>query len=198
MPRPVTVAITGGIAAGKSTALDAFRRHGAATISSDELVHRLYERDEEVRDAVRERFGADVIAADGSVDRGAIARRVFGDPEELRWLEALLHPRVQRQYAEWRIQLEGSPSPPPVLVTEIPLLYETGGESRFDRVVVITAPPALRAERRGPTGDRESRLLPDDEKVRRADYAYENTGSLDELDRFVAHVMEDLSRSSAA
>ena len=193
---PVTVAVTGGIAAGKSTALDAFRRHGAATISSDELVHLIYERDEEVRAAVRERWGDEVLAADGSVDRAAIARRVFADPEELRWLEALLHPRVRRQYAEWRTRLEQSPSPPPVLVTEIPLLYETGGESRFDRVVVITAPAAVREERRGPTRDRESRLLPDEEKVRRADFAYENTGSFEELDRFVARVMEELSRLS--
>ena len=196
MPRPVTVAITGGIAAGKSTALDEFGRHGAATISSDELVHRLYERDDEVRAAVQARWGEEVVAADGSVDRAAIARRVFADPEELRWLEALLHPRVQRQYAEWRTELEQSASPPPAIVTEIPLLYETGGESRFDKVVVITAPAAVREERRGPTADRESRLLPDEEKVRRADYAYENTGSLEELERFVAHVMEQLARSA--
>jgi len=196
VPRPVSVAITGGIAAGKSTALEAFRRHGAATISSDEIVHRIYEEDAEVREAVRGRWGEEVVAADGSVDRAAIASRVFGHPDELRWLEALLHPRVQRQYEEWRTQLEQSPSPPPALVTEIPLLYETGGEKRFDKVVVITAPAALREERRGRTADRESRLLPEEEKVRRADYAYENTGSFEELDRFVAHVMEELSRSS--
>lgn len=196
MQRPVSVAITGGVAAGKSTALEAFRRHGAATISSDEIVHELYEHDDEVRDAVRERFGEAAIAADGSVDRAAIAARVFAAPEELRWLEALLHPKVQDQYVTWRTQLEQSPTPPTVIATEIPLLYETGGESRFDRVVVITAPPSVREARRGPTGDRDSHLLPDEEKVRRADWAYENTGSLEELDRFVAGVMEELSRFS--
>jgi dephospho-CoA kinase len=196
VPRPVTVAITGGIAAGKSTALEAFRRHGAATISSDEIVHRIYEDDADVREAVRERWGDGVLAADGSVERAAIARQVFGHPEELAWLEALLHPRVQREYQAWRTQLEQSPSPPPAIVTEIPLLYETGGETRFDKVVVITAPAPVREQRRGPTADRESRLLPDEEKVRRADYAYENTGSPEELDRFVARVMEDLSRFS--
>ncbi len=195
MCRPVSVAITGGIAAGKSTALEAFRRHGAATISSDEIVHRIYERDAEVREAVLARFGDGVIGRDGAVDRAAIAARVFGDPEALRWLEALLHPKVLQEYTAWRTQLEQSPSPPPAIVTEIPLLYETGGESRFDKVVVITAPPAVRTSRRGPTADRESRLLPDEEKVRRADFVYENTGSLEELDRFVAGVMEALSLS---
>jgi dephospho-CoA kinase len=195
VPRPVSVAITGGIAAGKSAALAAFGRHGAATVSSDEIVHRIYEHDPEVRDAVRERFGDGVVGADGSVDRAAIAARVFADPEQLRWLEALLHPRVGLEYARWREEQERSPHPPAVIVTEIPLLYETGGERRFDKVVVITAPPAVREARRGPAREREARLLPDEEKIRRADFVYENTGSLEELDAFVAGVMEALSRS---
>jgi dephospho-CoA kinase len=193
--RPVTVAITGGIAAGKSTALEAFRRHGAATISSDEIVHRIYERDPDVREAVRARFGDGVIAPDGSVDRAAVAARVFADPNELRWLEALLHPKVAQEYTAWRTELEQSTDPPRVIVTEIPLLYETGGERRFDKVVVITAPPEVREARRGPTAEREARLLPDEEKLRRADFAYENTGSPEDLDRFVAGVVEELSRS---
>jgi dephospho-CoA kinase len=195
VPRPVSVAVTGGIAAGKSAALEAFRRHGVATISSDEIVHRIYEHDPEVREAVRARFGDGVVRADGSVDRAAIAARVFADPDELRWLEALLHPKVGMEYARWREEQERSPHPPAVIVTEIPLLYETGGEKRFDKVVVITAPRAVRESRRGPTADREARLIPDEEKIRRADFVYENTGSLEELDRFVAGVVEALSRS---
>ena len=180
MKRPVAVAITGGIGAGKSAALEAFRRSGAATISSDEIVHRLYREDQEVRDALIQRFG--------TTDRSAIARIVFDDPDELEWLEGLLHPRVVRAYQQW-----ASEQTAPVTVTEIPLLYETGGEERFDVVVVITAPPEVRAERRPVADAREQRLIPDEEKVRRADYSYANDASLAELDAFVADVMARLT-----
>jgi dephospho-CoA kinase len=164
-------------------------------ISSDAIVHRLYEHDEDVRAAVRERWGDGVLAADGSVDRAAVAARVFDDPEELRWLEALLHPRVRDESERWLAEQLKRPDPPRVVVSEIPLLYETGGETRFDKVVVITAPAAVRAARRGPTAERDAHLLPEDEKVRRADYVFENSGSLDELDGFVAEIVEELSRS---
>ncbi len=192
--RPLAVAITGGIGAGKSEALAAFRRHGAATVSSDEIVHRLLREDEEVRRELVERFGDRILDDVGQVDRGAIARLVFGDREQLDWLEQLLHPRVAQEYLEWREQLGRLPNPPEVCVTEVPLLYEVGGEERFDKVVVITAPAELRAERSQMAGElREERLLPDAEKVGRADFAYVNDGSLEELDAFVADVMRTLT-----
>jgi dephospho-CoA kinase len=135
-----------------------------------------------------------VIAPDGSADRAAIGRIVFADPVELLWLEQLLHPRVIRAQTAWRDELTARPDPPAVIVTEVPLLYETGGDERFDVVVVITAPPEVRAARR-PLGDgREDRLLPEEEKVRRADYAYVNDGTLEELDAFVADVVRDITR----
>jgi dephospho-CoA kinase len=153
--RPVAVAITGGIGAGKSEALLAFGRHGAATVSSDEIVHHLLRRDD-VRAAVVARMGNGIVAPDGEIDRGALATVVC--------------------------------------VTEVPLLYETGGDARFDKVVVITAPEKLRRMRSGTaTDDRESRLIPDREKAERADYVFRNLGSLDELDAFVAGVMDDLA-----
>lgn len=187
------MAITGGIGAGKSAALEAFARHGAATLSSDEIVHRLLRSDPEVRRELVERFGPEVIGTEGA-DRAAVARIVFNDPEQLDWLEELLHPRVVREHSAWRQQLADGPDPPAVTVTEVPLLYETGGDKRFDIVVVITAPPEVRAERR-PVGDeREQRLLAEDEKIRRADYTYVNDGTLEELDAFVAGVMTDLSK----
>ncbi len=193
MSRPVAVAITGGIGAGKSEALAAFRRQGAATVSSDEIVHVLLGRDE-VRKAVVERLGNGVVGPDGQLDRGAIASVVFNDPDALRWLEQVLHPRVTAEYLEWREQLGQLPNPPRVCVTEVPLLYETGGDARFDKVVVVTAPSKLRRARSVmATDDREQRLLPDSEKVARADYSYANTGSLEELDAFVASVMGELA-----
>jgi len=115
---------------------------------------------------------------------------VFVNRDELAWLESLLHPRVAAQYLAWRERQDA-----PLAVTEVPLLYETGGDERFDKVVVITAPKGVRQQRRPPlVGDRELRLLDDDEKVRRADYSFVNTGSLEDLDEFVASVVHDLVR----
>jgi dephospho-CoA kinase len=183
--RPRAVALTGGIAAGKSEALKAFARHGAATASADAIVHELLAHDPEVREAIGARWGEDVVG-----DRARIGEIVFEDRTELEWLEQLLHPRVRVAQQAW---LEGVREP--IAVVEIPLLYETGGESRFDSVVVITASPEVRTARRGAFAERESRLIPDAEKARRADFAYVNDGTLEELDRFVADVVERLTAS---
>jgi dephospho-CoA kinase len=179
--RPVAVAITGGIGAGKSEALAAFGRQGAATLSADEVVHDLIANDEDVRAELHGRLG--------TTERGRIAEAVFDDAERLAWLEELLHPRVRERTDAWLEQVEA-----PVAVVEIPLLYETGGERRFDKVVVVTAPPAVRRARsHAAVGNREARLIPDPEKAARADYVYENSGSLEELDQFVASVLADLT-----
>jgi dephospho-CoA kinase len=189
----VAVAVTGGIGAGKSEALRAFERHGAAVISSDEIVHELLRTDEDVRAALRERWGDGVFASSGDVDRERVAQVVFADAGELDWLERLLHPRVVATYLTWRERLAEQPDPPTVSVTEVPLLYEVGGDSRFDAVVVISASPEVRISRQvRPMQDRERRLIPDDEKLARADFAYVNDGSLEELDRFVSGVVEKL------
>ena len=190
----MAVAVTGGIGAGKSEALRAFERHGAAVISSDEIVHELLRSDEEVRNALRERLGDGVFAPSGEVDRERVAQIVFADGGELDWLERLLHPRVVATYLTWREKLAEQPDPPAVSVTEVPLLYEVGGDSRFDVVVVITAAPEVRISRRvRPMQDRERRLIPDEEKVARADFAYVNDGSFEELDAFVSGVVDRLS-----
>jgi dephospho-CoA kinase len=191
--RPVAVAITGGIGAGKSEALKAFARNGAATVSSDEIVHHLLRRPE-VRDAVVARMGHGIVSPDGEIDRGALATVVFNDREALGWLEELLHPLVSAEYLQWREQLAELPAAPRVSVTEVPLLYETGSDARFDKVVVITAPSKLRRARSEVVmDDRETRLIPDTEKVQRADFSFKNTGSLEELDEFVKSVMAELS-----
>jgi dephospho-CoA kinase len=189
MKRPLAVALTGGIAAGKSEALRAFGRHGAAVISSDDVVHRIYREDEGLQAGLRERWGERVFR-DGEVDREEIGRIVFADRAELAWLESELHPRVREATDAWLTEQTAD-----VAVAEIPLLYETGGEARFDRVVVVTAPPEVREARRGAVSDREDRLVPEEEKVRRADFCFVNDGSLEELDAFVAGVLEELRRS---
>jgi dephospho-CoA kinase len=194
----VAVAVTGGIGAGKSEALKAFARHGAAVISSDEIVHELLRTDETVHAAVRERWGDSVFGPTGGVDRARVAEVVFTDRGELEWLEALLHPRVVAAYLNWRARLAELPEPPAVCVTEVPLLYEVGGETRFDAVVVVTASSEVRISRRiVPMTDREQRLIPDEEKVARADFAFVNDGSLAELDVFVADVMAKLAAKAS-
>ena len=193
MSRPVAVAITGGIGAGTSEALAAFKRHGAATVSSDLIVHHLLRRDE-VKAAIVARLGHGVVSPEGEIDRGALGTVVFNDRDALEWLEELLHPLVSAEYLRWRDDLAALPDPPKVCVTEVPLLYETGGQERFDKVVVITAPTKLRRARSHvATEDREGRFLPDAEKLKLADYSFKNTGSIEELDAFVASVMHDLS-----
>ena len=198
--RPVAVAITGSIGAGKSEALKAFARQGAATISSDDIVHRLLREDEDVRAALLERFGPGILDDAGSIDRAAISGIVFEDPESLAWLEALLHPLVAAEYLAWREALAELPDPPAVSATEVPLLYEVGGEERFDAVVVITAPEDLRRERArvGSPDQRETRLIPDEEKAALADFSYVNDGSRRQLDEFVAETMRALEARQPA
>jgi dephospho-CoA kinase len=179
--RPLTVAVTGGIGAGKTQALRSFARRGVPVLSADEVVHELIRDDPEVRAALEQRFG--------TTDRRRIGDVVFTDAAELAWLESLVHPRVRRATEEWLAGLDA-----PVAVVEIPLLYETGGDARFDRVVAITAPAALRETRAPRAQDRRSdRLIADEEKVRRADFAYVNDGTLDELDAFVGQVLDRLN-----
>ena len=190
----MAVAVTGGIGAGKSEALRAFARHGAAVISSDEIVHRLLREDPEVKRAIVERLGESVLGADGEIDRARVGELVFGDPDALRWLEGLLHPRVSATYLRWREELAGLPDPPAVCVTEVPLLYEVGAEKHFDAVVVVTASPRVRVSRHiRPMHAREQRLLPDEEKAARADFTYVNDGPLADLDAFVSDVVDRLS-----
>ena len=146
-------------------------------------MHELYE-DPNVQAALQERFGTS--------EREQVRDLAVADRDALIWLEQLLHPRVIARTDAWREELSQLPDPPALAVNEVPLLYEAGAEGRFDAVVVITAPRALRAERRQ-LDEREERLIPDEEKLRRADFSYVNDGSLEELDAFVAGVVSTLT-----
>jgi len=162
-------------------------------VSADEIVHRLYD-DEEVQRALADRWGESVLGPAG-VDRKRVGEIVFRDRSELEWLEALLHPRVVAEQARIRDGLANAAEPPAVVAIEVPLLYETGAEGRFDAVVVITAPDEVRSQRTkvADAAERSRRLLPDEEKVARADFSYVNDGSVEELDAFVADVVAKLT-----
>ena len=186
---PVVVGLTGGIGSGKSEALAAFRRRGAATLSSDDVVRALYERPQVV-EAVAEHFGSSVLSPSGEVDRSAIARLVFADETERRWLESLLLPLIFEEFTRWRDAQVAAGVP--LLVHEAPTLFEAGVEGRYDAIVTITAPVEVREARRPGSAARMAAQLPEEEKARRSDYVYENTGDLEQLDAFVGRVMEAL------
>jgi dephospho-CoA kinase len=186
----LVVGLTGGIGSGKSEALEAFARHGAVTLSSDRMVRELYERDD-VRRAVAEHFGADVVGAAGAVDRSAIARRVFSDDAERRWLEGLLLPMLADRFEEWRAERLAAGDE--LLVHEAPTLFEAGIEDRYDMIVLVTAPEQVREGRRPGAAERMRHQLPEAEKAARSDVVYDNTGSLEDLDRWVADLVARLT-----
>ena len=195
MSAPPFVGLTGGIGAGKSEALAALSRLGAATISTDQVVHDLYE-DSEVRDAVVDRWGPSVVV-DGRVDRGAVARFAFASDTERAWLEGLLWPRVGARVAEWRAAQSRLDPAPRALVVETPLLFEAGLEGNYDATIAIVADEAVRAERARARGhealdERTARQLTQAQKAERATYAVENSGSLRELEQELSGVLAKL------
>jgi dephospho-CoA kinase len=186
------VGLTGGIGAGKSEALGALERLGAATLSSDAVVHEILATDE-ARDDLVERLGPDV-APGGRVDRDAVAKAVFDDPDARGWLEGYLWPRVGGRIAAWRTQLDARAPRPRAAVVEVPLLFESGMEGIFDHTIAVVADDELRAERIGARGhaavaSRESRQLDQLEKAQRADFSVRNDGTVDELERELSQVL---------
>jgi dephospho-CoA kinase len=186
------VGLTGGVGAGKSTALEVLERLGAATLSTDAVVHDLYASGE-VRDAVVQRFGPEV-APDGAVDRAALATRAFATAEDRAWLEGLLWPRVGQRIASWRDEQLAADPPPVALVVEVPLLFEAGMEGAFDATIAVVAAEDVRAERAASRGheavdERVARQLPQEEKASRADHAVVNDGPMQELERNLSSVL---------
>jgi dephospho-CoA kinase len=189
------VGLTGGLGAGKSESLRALGELGAATLSTDAVVHELLTGDE-LRDIVVDRLGPEV-ASEGRLDRSLIAERVFGDEEARAWLEGELWPRVGRRVAEWKQEVEALDPPPPAAVVEVPLLFESGMEAAFDATIAVVADETVREERAGARGhaavaERAGRQLSQTEKAQRADYEVRNDGTLDELRETLSRVLARL------
>ena len=187
------IGLTGGIGAGKSEALAAFERAGAATLSTDRVAHDLLDRDD-VRELLVERWGADV-APGGAIDRDRVAEIVFEQPDELRWLESQTHPKVGEAVLEWRRQLGTEVE---VGVVEVPLLFEAGMDDAFDATVAVIADDEIRERRladRGQPGleGREQRQLDQGEKARRADHVIRNDGTLEDLEGEVRRVAAEVA-----
>jgi dephospho-CoA kinase len=181
--------------AGKSTALAALERLGAAVLSTDAVVHELY-GDERLRDAVTGRWGRAVAPA-GAVDRAAVARRAFADAEDRKWLEALLWPLVGARVAEWLREVRARRPPPRAAVVEVPLLFEAGMEELYDATVAVVASEAVRRERAAHrehalAQERATRQLPQEEKARRATFVVRNDGGEEELERELSAILDKL------
>ena len=191
---PLKIGLTGGIAAGKSEALKAFERLGAATLSSDAVVHELLES-QELRDRLSARWGPEVVA-DGRIDRAKIGEVVFAYPEQLGWLESQIHPLVQARTAAW---LHSLPEETEVAVVEVPLLFEVAGERPFDATVSVVTSDEVRRERAAARGhalvdEREARQLTQAEKAERADHVIKNDGSVEDLEQALSALLAKLRR----
>ncbi|MGB3635057.1 MAG: dephospho-CoA kinase [Rubrobacteraceae bacterium] len=179
---PVTIAVTGPFACGKSTFVKMLGELGAETVSADEIVHDLLSGDSEAIARVAERFGEEVCGEEG-IDRKALGQRVFGDPEALQDLEDILHPLVRKETDRRAVAMEAE-----VFVVEIPLLFEGGRSGTFDLTVAVTAPEERRrkwSEERG-VGEQQRRAIEErqfsgEEKARRADLVVVNDAGLDKL-----------------
>lgn len=192
------VGLTGGMGAGKSTALAALERLGAVTLSTDAVVHELYE-DPEVVGLVVGRWGPEV-APGGVVDRSKVAAAAFASPEEREWLEQLLWPRVGQRVIDFRERAMAMDPPPRAAVVETPLLFEAGMDKAYDATIAVVADEEIRAERAAARGhhsvdERAARQLPQDEKARRATFAVQNSGTVAALEGVLSDVLDKLERS---
>jgi dephospho-CoA kinase len=193
------VGLTGGLGSGKSEALRALGELGAATLSTDAVVHELLESGE-LTDAITARLGVDVAPA-GQLDRSLIAERVFGNDDARSWLEGELWPRVGERVAEWKQKVDALDPPPRAAIVEVPLLFESDMDGVFDATIAVVADEDVRAERAGARGhasvaERAGRQLTQEEKAARADYEVRNDGTLDELRETLSRVLARLESPS--
>lgn len=192
------VALTGGIATGKTHCLNRFQELGARTVSADQLARDVVAPGTPGLAAVVDRFGTDMLRDDGTLDRGRLASVVFADPPARRDLEAIVHPAV---YAAIRAWAERERASGALLIADIPLLYETGREKDFDAVIVATCQAEQQLQRvmaRDGLSESEARQriasqLPLEDKVRRADYVIDTSGTVEDTDLAVAKVWHALS-----
>jgi dephospho-CoA kinase len=195
------VALTGGIATGKSHVLERFRRLGVPCLDADELAHGVMGAGTEATRAIGDRFGPSVIGQDGAVDRKALGAIVFADEAARHDLEAIVHPAVYRSISAGlrAFELVGQS---PFAVVAIPLLYETGRAGEFRCVVATTCPKAMQLERlaaRGLTAaearQRLNAQMPAALKAARADFVIDTSGTYEETDRQVEEIAATLSGS---
>jgi dephospho-CoA kinase len=195
------LALTGGIATGKSYVLDRFRRLGVPCLDADQLAHGVEAAGTEATQAIAARFGPEVLDANGAVDRKKLGPLVFGDPAARRELEAIVHPAVYRAIVAGLRAFELLEAAPAAVV-DIPLLYETGRAGDFDRVIATVCPEPMQLARLRERGlaDADARLrlsaqMPAAEKAARADFVIQTGGSFAETDAQVEKIWQQIQGS---
>ena len=197
---PKCVGLTGGIGSGKTSALTAFADCGAATLSSDDVVHELY-AEPDVIALIQDRFGSSVRSSDGSVDRAALGAIAFADPDGITFLERVVFPRIATAREHW-IRDRRAERRWPLLVVEVPLLFEAGLADLFDVVVVVTAGENIRRARVQARGqdfaERSGRQWPEERKIAAADRVFHNDGDLAALRAWVGSVYTEFATPALA
>lgn len=199
---PLRIALTGGLAAGKSTVAEVFEEVGAATLDTDIVAHRRMAPGGPLFEKLIDAFGDDLLAPDGSLDRARLGERVFADPAALGRLNALVHPAVRTEVAEWLVaQREAGRH----AVVTVPLLFEAGMADGWDAILCVTASGERVRQRLRARGlseaQTEARLAaqwPVEEKIERADIVIENDGSRAELKRKVFDIWRELTQKEQA
>ena len=188
------IGLTGSFGSGKSAVLKCFKELGARVVDSDVAVDEAYTGNQSFLAELRQRFGSAIFDEEGQVDRKALGQRVFSNPEELSWLESVLHPLVREHRSR-----QMAKDPEALWVAEIPLLFEKNLEKEVDRSVSVVSSYSLRVNRlknRGFSPDevaaRRRKQLPQNEKISRADFVILNDGSFEFLKRQVKRVFEQL------
>ncbi len=201
------VGLTGGIAAGKSSVGEMFVALGAHLIQADAIAHQLMQPGEAVYQEVVQHFGAGILDPDGRINRARLAEAAFGDPPRIQELNRIVHPPVIRKHDEWMEEM-GSRDPHAMAIVEAALVLEAGLVNHFDRIVVVTCHPEQRIERwaqrmevdkeaaRKEVARRMAAQLPDEEKIKVADYVIDNSGSLDATDEQVKSIYEKLKKQA--
>jgi dephospho-CoA kinase len=194
----LSVALTGNIAAGKSTVARLFQQWGATVIDADQLVREIQGPGQPVLRRIDQRFGPGLIGPDGSLDRAALRAKVFADPQALADLNRIVHPEVRRRRLE--LLAEARTRGDRIVVSDIPLLFEADDPTEFDAVVLVDAPEPVRRARllasRGSSGQEADRMiaaqLSSAAKHPRSDYVIDNGGDLAALERATGTVWRAL------
>ncbi len=198
------IGLTGGIASGKSVVGEMFVKLGAHLIKADDVAHWLMEPGRPVYDAIVRAFGREVLNADGSINRPSLAKAAFGDPatgqlSRVKELNAIVHPAVIRHEDEWMEEV-GQRDSNSIAIVEAALILEAGAADRFDHLVVVTCNPAQRTQRfaqrmriteeaaRAEVARRMAAQIPDEEKIKAADFVVDNSGSLEDTEKQVKRV----------
>lgn len=203
------VGLTGGIASGKSTVADMFAKLGAHVVQADSIAHELMQPGQPVYNEVVRHFGPGILNPDGTVSRPRLAEAAFGvQPSRVEELNRLVHPAVIQRQEEWMEEV-GRRNAHAIAIVEAALILEAGAGKRFDRLVVVTCNPDQRARRwanrlkvdeeaaRREVTRRMAAQLPDEEKIKAADYVIDNSGSLDATERQVQEVFGKLKQQLA-